>query len=70
MKSVKHLLFGVGIFASLGFGTASFFAKPAEAAAAAACRIHRHESGCAWCCYSNQWTQYEYNHATGECRCF
>ncbi len=70
MKSVQHLLFGVGIFATLGFGTASFFAKPAEAAAAAYCPFMRFEEACAECCYSHMWTQYDFNPATGECRCF
>jgi len=69
MKSVRHLLFGVGIFASLGFGAASFFAKPAEAAASAVCPFYRFEDLCEQCCYSYLWTQYHFNPATGECRC-
>lgn len=71
MKRVHTLLFGAGIVAALGFGSASAFAAPAAERNWFTCPYKPvNEAGCANCCLNFEMSEYVYNPFSLECRCW
>jgi hypothetical protein len=71
MKRIHSLVFGVGIVASLGFGSATAFAEPMTARGWAPCNFYPDEGLCVSCCENLQVAEdYNYNPDTGECLCW
>jgi hypothetical protein len=74
MKRIHTLVFGVGIVAALGFGSASAFAEPNAAPPWAACPFYADEDLCVSCCEGrfgkNGYDYHDWNPDTGECRCY
>lgn len=70
MKRIHTLLFGVGIVAALGFGSASAFAVPTTARYWTICPHYDVEDFCVMCCEGRLAQYHDYNADTGECRCW
>jgi hypothetical protein len=72
MKRIHTLLFGVGIVAALGFGSASAFAEPTTARGFAYCPFYSDEGNCVSCCEGlvGPGKSYDWDPGTGECRCW
>lgn len=70
MKRIHTLLFGVGIVAALGFGSASAFAEPTTARSWSYCPAYAVEDFCIMCCEDQLAYAHDYNPDTGACRCW
>jgi hypothetical protein len=71
MKRIHTIVFGAGIFAALGFGSASAFAKPTTARAWFTCPYKPPTEGqCVTCCENFEMHDYQYDQFTNTCRCW
>lgn len=73
MKRIHTLLFGVGLVAALGFGSATAFAGPTTARNWGHCPFYADEGLCVNCCeqqFGEMAEYHDWNPDTGECRCW
>jgi hypothetical protein len=70
MRHIHTVLFAAGIVAALGFGSASAFATPTTERVWSYCPFFADEGFCMNCCADQMTAIYDYNHQTGECRCW
>jgi hypothetical protein len=71
MKRIPTLMFGAGICAALGFGSASALAAPAAERSWFTCPYKPPSEGqCATCCENFGMQDYQYDGFTLQCRCW